>query len=91
MADSESNALQRTLTELRAELARAQRLDDQSRGMLHSALADIESRLEQTGPAPAADAAPHRLESLAVGFEADHPSLAASLRQFIGLLGQAGL
>ena len=91
MANLEPNSLQRTLSELRAELARAQRLDDKSRGMLHSALADIEQRLAQKVAAPAADAAPHRLESLAVGFEADHPSLAASLRQFIDLLGQAGL
>ena len=47
--------------------------------------------LQQKGAAPAADAAPHPLESLAVGFEADHPTLAASVRQFIDLLGQAGL
>lgn len=91
MADIEPNSLQRSLTALRTELARAQRLDDKSRGMLHAALVDIESRLKQKGAAPVADVAPHRLESLAVGFEADHPSLAASVRQFIDLLGQAGL
>ena len=91
MADMEPNSLQRSLTALRTELARAHRLDDKSRGMLHAALVDIESRLKQKGAAPAADAAPRRLESLAVGFEADHPSLAASVRQFIDLLGQAGL
>jgi hypothetical protein len=33
----------------------------------------------------------HRLEALAVGFETDHPTLAASVRQFIALLGEAGL
>jgi hypothetical protein len=91
MADIEPNSLQRSLAKLRSELAGAQRLDDKSRGMLHAALVDIESRLKQEGATPAADAAPHRLESLAVGFETDHPTLAASVRQFIDLLGQAGL
>jgi hypothetical protein len=32
-----------------------------------------------------------RLEALAVVFEAEHPSLSASLREFIDLLGRAGL
>lgn len=91
MADTEPNALQRSLTRLRAELAAASRLDAKSRGRLHAALIDIESRLKQKGAAAVADAAPHGLESLAVGFEADHPTLAASVRQFIDLLGQAGL
>jgi hypothetical protein len=91
MTDMEPNSLQRSLAKLHSELARAQRLDAKSRGMLHAALVDIEGRLNQKGSAATADAAPHRLESLAVGFEADHPTLAASVRQFIDLLGQAGL
>jgi len=33
----------------------------------------------------------HRLEELAVGFEIEHPTLAAGLRQLIDLLAQAGL
>ena len=44
-----------------------------------------------TAAASTAQSAPHRLEALAVSFEADHPSLAASVRQFIDLLGRAGL
>ena len=91
MSDIETSSLQQSLAKLRAELASANRLDDKARDRLHAALVDIESRLQQTGAAPAADAAPHRLESLAVGFEAEHPTLAASVRQFIDLLGQAGL
>jgi Domain of unknown function (DUF4404) len=42
------------------------------------------------GSAPGGSSS-HPLEALAVGFETDHPSLAASVRQFIDLLGQAGL
>jgi hypothetical protein len=91
MSDIETSSLQQSLAKLRAELASANRLDDKARDRLHAALVDIESRLQQKGAAPAADAAPHRLESLAVGFEAEHPTLAASVRQFIDLLGQAGL
>jgi small-conductance mechanosensitive channel len=91
MTDVEPNSLQQSLAKLRSELVRADRLDDKARGKLHAALLDIEDRLQQKGAAPAADAAPHRLESLAVGFEAEHPTLAASVRQFIDLLGQAGL
>jgi len=91
MTDIETNSLQRALAKVRAELASAPRLDERSRGKLHAALVDIERRLQQKGATPATDAAPHGLESLAVGFEAQHPTLAASVRQFIGLLGQAGL
>ncbi|HEV7985481.1 MAG TPA: DUF4404 family protein [Steroidobacteraceae bacterium] len=89
--DAESDSLQRSLTRLRAELARAHRLDEKSRQMLRAALTDIEIRLREKSAAAAEAAAPHGLDALAVGFEADHPSLAASLRQFIELLGQAGL
>ena len=42
------------------------------------------------GPA-AAETAPQRLEALAVEFEARHPALAGSLRQFIDLLGRGGV
>jgi hypothetical protein len=91
MTDIKPDSLQLYLGKLRSELASAQRLDDESRGRMHAALAEIESRLQKKGAAPAADTAPHPLESLAVGFETDHPTLAASVRQFIDLLGQAGL
>lgn len=43
------------------------------------------------GPVRASAASQSRLEALAVEFEADHPSLAANLRQFVDLLGRAGL
>jgi len=83
--------VQRSLALLRAELARAGALDEPRRQRLHAALAEIEDQIGERGAAPAGSAAPHRLESLAVGFETDHPLLAASVRQLIGLLEQAGL
>ena len=91
MADDETDSLQQALTKLHAELARAQRLSDRSRQALRAALADIETRLQQKDAATGEVAASHGLDAIAVGFEAEHPSLAASLRQFIELLGQAGL
>jgi len=89
---NDPNSLQRSLAQLHAELAGAHRLDEQSRQLLRSVLADIERLLrEGADPAATAQTAPHRLETLAVGFEADHPALAASVRQFIDLLARAGL
>jgi hypothetical protein len=91
MADIARESLHRSLALLRAELARAAALDAPRRQRLQAALAEIEAQIGAGDASPAAQAAPHRLESLAVGFEADHPLLAASVRQIIGLLEQAGL
>jgi hypothetical protein len=96
MTDATRDSLKQSLTQLHAELARAPRLDDSTRQRLLAALADIERRVHVTDAIPVAGAAPtdttpHPLEMLAVGFEADHPTLAASVRRFIDLLGQAGL
>jgi len=91
MADADPDSLKQSLAKLHEELTRSPRLDTASRQMLRTALADIERLLQQGAVKTAAGSAPHRLEALAVNFEADHPSLAASLRQFIDLLGRAGL
>jgi len=67
---------------------------------LREVLADIERLLlpstaaatrDVSGSTLPSQAAPHRLEALAVEFEADHPALASSLRQFVDLLGRAGV
>ena len=90
-----SKHLHQSLSQLHAELVRTPRADDASKRLLREVLGDIERLLGSAGAAPAADSttrsAPRRLESLAVEFEAEHPSLAASLREFIDLLGRAGL
>ncbi len=99
---NDPDSLQRSLAQLHSELAGAHRLDAKSRQLLRSVLGDIERLLREgssptstaaasTAAASTAQSAPHRLEALAVSFEADHPSLAASVRQFIDLLGRAGL
>ena len=86
-----SQTLEQSLAQLHAELASATRVDESSRALLRTLLADIERLLKQGNAAAGRTAAPHRLEGLAVEFETEHPSLAASLRQFIELLGQTGL
>jgi hypothetical protein len=87
--------LQRSLARVHAELAATPQVDERSRQLLREVLADIERLLDQQPASVAADespdSAPQRLEGLAVQFEAGHPVLAASVRQFIDLLGRAGL
>jgi hypothetical protein len=48
---------------------------------------------EPSGPAPqpADKSLPERLERVAVQFEAEHPTLAASARRLIDLLNEVGI
>jgi hypothetical protein len=82
--------LKKTLAALHEELSRAPALDEQSRQLLREIMRDVEG----LGPSPAS-APPavrrHRLEELAIGFEIEHPTLAAGLRQLTDLLAKAGL
>jgi len=94
------NALRDQLAKLHAELKQVQQVDSRSNQLMVDVLQDIQRLLEIKG---AAGAAPHelsvppepslpgRLEQVAVQFEADHPTLAASSRRLIDLLGQVGL
>ena len=89
--EPEAQSLRQSLAQLRADLARASQLDEKARAVSLRALTEIETRLSQEDASAHAAAASHRLEALAVGFENEHPSIAAGLRQLIELLGQAGL
>jgi hypothetical protein len=42
-------------------------------------------------PSSAHGSLPERLERIAVQFEADHPTLAASTRRLVDLLGEVGI
>ena len=81
--------LQRSLAQLHDVLVGTPRVDAASKQLLRDVLDDIE-RLLDSGAVEAARSQ-SRLEELAVGFEAEHPSLSASLREFIDLLGRAGM
>jgi hypothetical protein len=84
-----SEDLHRTLERLRGELRQAPSLDDESRRLLQDLARDAE-RLPK-GAAPTAHSWSERLEELAVRFEADHPTIGASLRELIEILGKAGI
>jgi hypothetical protein len=88
--DSTSSHLRQTLTRLHAELSASPQLDDESRRLLSDVLEDIK-RLSGARQPAAATHLRSGVEALAVRFEAAHPTLSASLRELIDLLGRAGI
>jgi hypothetical protein len=80
-----SQELNALLSRLHEELARSPVVDADARRLLGVVVADIEKL------GVATQATPGGLEELAVGFEADHPALAAALRQVADVLGKAGI
>jgi len=89
----DSNSLRDHLAKVHAELTEALRADPKSRETLNDMMQDINRLID----APAAMTAssqnslPDRLERIAVQFEADHPTLAASARRLVDLLGEVGI
>ena len=86
--------LRTRLTSLHEQLLTANEVDDRSRELLRTLLLDIERLLDQPvigGGAPATGAHEHRLEELAMRFEAGHPAIAGVLRQLVDALGKAGV
>lgn len=81
--------LRSTLEALHRELSQSPQLDERTQALLAQLVDDARRIAGDAAPAPAAK--PHGLEAIAVGFEAEHPTLAAGLRQFIDLLGKAGV
>jgi hypothetical protein len=91
---SEKN-LRELLARVRERLGHARSVDPESRKHLSSLVQDIDSTLDQGGAqgsaAGTAGKHTHRLESLAVRFEADHPSLAEVIREVIDALVRGGV
>jgi hypothetical protein len=81
--------LQRALQRLHAQLSAAPPADESSKHLLRELLHDIERALGNQRPVAQAPRA--RLADLAVRFDVGHPALAAGIREFITLLGSAGL
>jgi hypothetical protein len=81
--------LQQSLTRLHTQLSAAPKLDEASKRLLHEILSDIERVLNDQRPVVQAPRS--RLEELAVRFDAGHPALSAGIREFVDLLGRAGL
>ena len=94
------DVLRDQLAQLHAELGQMRQVDPRSNQLLIDVLKDIQRLLEQQradaaapalGPGPSQPSLSDRLEKVAVQFEVDHPTLAASSRRLIDLLGKAGL
>jgi hypothetical protein len=92
-------ALREQLAKLHEELGKVQHVDPHSNQLLAEIMQDIKRLMEQPAATlpPGASSArayaslPERLERIAVQFEVDHPTLAASSRRLVDLLGKVGL
>lgn len=99
--DSTSSELQQSLTRLHSRLSGAPSVDERSKLLLRDVLGDIERLLARPATPlaadrsgldnPGSDSPSSRLEALSARFDAGHPTLSASLRELIDLLGRAGL
>ncbi len=98
------DVLREQLLQLHQELGVTSRLDSRSAQLLGELMQDIKRLLEQSPPAEPSPSPPgrqrmaapprslpDRLEQIAVQFEVDHPTLAASSRRLVDMLAKAGL
>ena len=81
--------LQKLLTDLRQELIVSEQLDEEARAQLRRTAGDIESALESGNNTDMPDAG--ELQSVVVGFEAEHPRLARILGSIADTLAKLGI
>jgi Domain of unknown function (DUF4404) len=92
-----NDSLHDLVTKLHAELSDALQADPKSRESLSEMMQDIHRLIDRPAdaaaspPGMAAGSLPDRLERVAVQFEAAHPTLAASARRLVDLLGEVGI
>jgi hypothetical protein len=90
----DQNTVREHLTKLHAQLSDLQQeASPEARQRLSDMARDLNRLIEQPAdPAsPPDESLPDRLEKIAVQFEADHPTLAASARRLVDLLGEVGI
>jgi len=89
----DNNSLRELLAKVHAELSEALRADPKSRETLSDMMKDINRLMDKPADSRASPhgSLPDRLERIAVQFEADHPTLAASARRLVDLLGEVGI
>src|SRR5258708_11832949 len=98
----DKNSLRDLVAKLHEELTEALRKDPKSRESLCDMMKDINRLIDRPADLPSPQGAlpdaagedaslPDRLERVAVQFEADHPTLAASARRLVDLLGEVGI
>jgi len=90
----DQKTLRERLAKLHAELSNAHQDNPATRQTLGGILPDVKRMVDQRGglaDEPQVKSLSNRLERVAVQFEAAHPTLAASARQLIDLLGEVGI
>jgi hypothetical protein len=89
----DKNSLRDLVAKLHGELTEALREDPKSSDSLRDMMKDINRLIEKPAdlPSSARGSLPDRLERVAVQFEANHPTLAASARRLVDLLGEIGI
>jgi hypothetical protein len=89
----DKNSLRDLVTKLHGEMTEALRKDPKSRESLIDMMKDINRLIDKPTDLPSSPqgSLPDRLERVAVQFEADHPTLAASARRLVDLLGEVGI
>jgi hypothetical protein len=87
----DANTLRERLAKLHAELDDAHREDPATRQSLGEILPDVKRAVDQAGGEAIDKTLPDRLERVAVQFEAQHPTLAASARRLVDLLSEVGI
>jgi hypothetical protein len=89
----DKNSLRDLVAKLHGELSEALREDPKSRESLSDMMKDINRLMDKPAVMPSSPhgSLPDRLERVAVQFEADHPTLAASARRLVDLLGEVGI
>jgi Domain of unknown function (DUF4404) len=89
----DKDSLRDLVSKLHAEMADALRADPKSREHLGEMMQDINRLIDKPAASPASPhgSLPDRLERIAIQFEADHPTLAASARRLVDLLGEVGI
>lgn len=89
----DKNSLRDLVAQLHAEMSAALRADPKSRESLSDMMQDLNRLIDKPAGARSLPqgSLPDRLERVAVQFEANHPTLAASARRLIDLLSEVGI
>jgi hypothetical protein len=89
----DKKSLRDLVAKLHGELTEALRADPKSRESLSDMMKDINRLVDKPTEMPSSPqgSLPERLERVAVQFEAAHPTLAASARRLVDLLGEVGI
>ena len=87
----DQDALRRQIAKLHADLDQAHQNNPDARESLGDILPQIKRMADEPQPGAADVSLTDKLEKVAVQFEVDHPTLAASARRLVELLGEAGI